>query len=837
MPPPESAALTRTRTITAQDSRDAEMQRYASGCSWGPTTPRGSTLGRGSSWQRAGLLAGFLTVSLSASMCRRKGAETACAVARTTTEPWCSRPGPLYPLRTPVSRAPPRSSSLLIRGRPACPESAPGNERAPGLTAPLLVILRATAERAPRRQSDVNNGGWLNPDVQIVYDERQGFQALAADILKTPFKVATCPIGLTISHLNLDPTQTAVPLVASPLQKLLGTTIEKHVLSYLLLVEQMHLSTASRWYPYLACLPHPREMTTPVWYTDDELENLEHTAVLEATRSRKAQYLKEHAAATLLMKEHEDLAHFAESTCTFTNFLWAATIMTSRAFISKHIIPDEEKYPNFSILFPVIDLLNHRPSEPATWNFEPLTSFTLEIHSDSARKDAEICNNYGPKMNDELLLGYGFCITDNPFEQFVVKFSPMPDLMEYIRNHNWLVEEYTRFEISTDFLKEPPETRQFLRTKNNLLGRYANMIPFFRGIPPRMVHICLLKALWFRDTDPVKCNAPYPGARITLDILISIYSIVKERCEYYPYPFSYCKHCNRLNNQQQTPTSDEFCKHCCSPVASQKMKWAKIYRNEQAKVIHKIKRELGHHLIRMLNPPNNQPITTRRPLILGPREVIATLQLEFPAYYFSFASGLKTALDIDVTCATAITTRENELWIYILIVLYTLWADSDDDGSTAYPTSIIYAWMHNLADAYPLVANPKIDAESKQDCKRIDQQLDSLSQPGQVDNVWNIVASLNTMDEEEGITATAAEMDFRLEVVIWAHEVVRKEHVYFGDAEVGVREDFPTDPRHGDRMRLYLCPYGTAEEWVFEEVPDSAIEVPDLIPESATPLL
>lgn len=144
------------------------------------------------------------------------------------------------------------------------------------------------------------NGGWLNPDVKIVQDESHGFHVRAAKKLISPLTVATCPRSLTLSWLNLDHEQSIVPHVSSPLQKCLGT-LPNHLLTYLLLVEQLVLEDESRWAPYISCLPDQDELTTPIWFSSDDSRYLESTPLFLAAQERHQEWHKEWAQARSAM--------------------------------------------------------------------------------------------------------------------------------------------------------------------------------------------------------------------------------------------------------------------------------------------------------------------------------------------------------------------------------------------------------------------------------------------------------------------------------------------------------------------------------------------------------
>ena len=72
----------------------------------------------------------------------------------------------------------------------------------------------------------------------------------------------------------------------------------------------------------------------------------------------------------------------------------------------------------------MLDLLNHRPGAKVEWqaryNFIGLQ--ILESYS----PNQELCNNYGPRDNEGLLLAYGFTLENNPFDHLVISVKAPP---------------------------------------------------------------------------------------------------------------------------------------------------------------------------------------------------------------------------------------------------------------------------------------------------------------------------------------------------------------------------------------------------------------------------
>lgn len=119
------------------------------------------------------------------------------------------------------------------------------------------------------------------------------------------------------------------------------------------------------------------------------------------------------------------------------HYLTAATYLSSRAFPSSLLSPtptlvhSDNTHP---ILIPGVDALNHARGQPVSWSVafpdakhtadskKPMIS--LIIHRPTAEGE-ELFNNYGPKPNSELILGYGFSMPNNPDDTIVLKIGGM----------------------------------------------------------------------------------------------------------------------------------------------------------------------------------------------------------------------------------------------------------------------------------------------------------------------------------------------------------------------------------------------------------------------------
>lgn len=222
---------------------------------------------------------------------------------------------------------------------------------------------------------------------------------------------------------------------------------------------------------YLRSLPS--EYEDPAWWKEEEVkELLAGTNLMEGAMLRRA-WLKRIYTALVpeLITSNPDL--FKKDIYTYENFLWAHSAFSSRGF--PHILsqkPDEKdttvtreskasSIPTFhsssstsqlsappppligcegatgvnpfqdpphepiGCMLPVLDLLNHAPRTPIAWirNSEGV-SFIHE-GKEALQTGEEVNNNYGPKSNEELLMGFGFTLPTNADDTYTLAIRPI----------------------------------------------------------------------------------------------------------------------------------------------------------------------------------------------------------------------------------------------------------------------------------------------------------------------------------------------------------------------------------------------------------------------------
>lgn len=192
--------------------------------------------------------------------------------------------------------------------------------------------------------------------------------------------------------------------------------------SCLYLLLQKQLGENSFYWPYINILP--KEVKTPLLFEEDDFKYIANTNLESVTKERKAALLSEFERASEYLPEtmrKEDI--------TWSDFIWSYCIHSSRSFPYKLIDPTSTE--SSEALFPLADALNHKPKTKITWCREgDIKDGSLSLVSgEKIQAGDQVYNNYGPKSNEELLLGYGFCFEYNEHDYIALKpnFSQDPN--------------------------------------------------------------------------------------------------------------------------------------------------------------------------------------------------------------------------------------------------------------------------------------------------------------------------------------------------------------------------------------------------------------------------
>jgi hypothetical protein len=209
---------------------------------------------------------------------------------------------------------------------------------------------------------------------------------------------------------------------------------ERTILVYFLAVER-ELGASSRWAPYINALP--AEVLSPLCWSRAELRQLAGTRLEGAVKGQREalrqqtevwvpfllarlreqlDLLPPGAAATERSAAADTLA-VAERALTPDRVVWARSCVWSRAF---------SLYLNgtrTAALVPLGDLLDHSSGARVEWHTDDAAgTFTIISHQTIPLGGA-VYNNYGERSNEELLLGYGFVIEENPADTLHVQLA------------------------------------------------------------------------------------------------------------------------------------------------------------------------------------------------------------------------------------------------------------------------------------------------------------------------------------------------------------------------------------------------------------------------------
>lgn len=244
----------------------------------------------------------------------------------------------------------------------------------------------------------------------------------------------TCAYSISLSYFNAISSSPSLESHSPPLPTKFLENGNPDVVAKFFLMQQYLLEEKSFWADYVKSLPKPKGgLNTPMYWTDEEKVWLEGTNLELGVQDRCVSWRKSYDEAMVLLGDWAEKSAF-----TWDLYLWAATIFSSRSFISS-LLPIEivagenqerkahwkarlESEGPFGVLFPIVDLANHSPTAEVTWDSRDLELGILAGEKLAAGE--QVYNNYGPKKNSELILGYGFALDGNDEVGLAMKTPP-----------------------------------------------------------------------------------------------------------------------------------------------------------------------------------------------------------------------------------------------------------------------------------------------------------------------------------------------------------------------------------------------------------------------------
>lgn len=271
----------------------------------------------------------------------------------------------------------------------------------------------------------------LHPSAEIYDDPATGlsFRVRPSAAPIAPYEpIVSLPTTLSLSYANaLQPT------LAFPREFL--SRARPHVVGRLLLIKELLRGEESFWWPYIQALPQPEDVddwALPPFWPEEEAELLEGTNVevgLDKIRDDLKREFRE-AKAMLLASQKDAEDDFSEL-LTRELYHWAYCIFSSRSFraslvmtaAQQQALPEDVSADDFSVLLPLFDIGNHDMAVDVKWELDAADSGAacqLRVGREH-QPGQQIFNNYSPKTNAELLLGYGFMlpVTDELHNDYI----------------------------------------------------------------------------------------------------------------------------------------------------------------------------------------------------------------------------------------------------------------------------------------------------------------------------------------------------------------------------------------------------------------------------------
>jgi hypothetical protein len=309
----------------------------------------------------------------------------------------------------------------------------------------------------------VQQGGSFHDDVEVVLTPEKGYHLVVRRnaTLQPNTQVVTCPIPCTMSILNVIDAEGGFTCRGIKIPPAFVEKQPRENVERFFLMEHYLVGKKSWWAPYIATLPTAEEVRYMQFQTADDIAWIRGTN-LESAFEKQTEQWKAHYEQGMEQLKKLNWQNAKSGKLTWDLYRWAATIFTSRSFTSD-VLSDTLAYAKatpigryntsqttnfhkpgfggehvdhaqladlfskkFAVLIPVLDILNYRPLAQVEWQARCF-SVGLEVR-EFVGSGAEVHNNYGPRDNETLLLGYGFAVPNNQFDHYSVGLRLPKDL-------------------------------------------------------------------------------------------------------------------------------------------------------------------------------------------------------------------------------------------------------------------------------------------------------------------------------------------------------------------------------------------------------------------------
>lgn len=313
------------------------------------------------------------------------------------------------------------------------------------------------------------SGVLLDPRISFLKTDSSGFSAFAT----VDEGSAHAPISIQIPNSLIIKPENAISDLAVSLQTADSLILFKYYLACL----RLGLISNDVFRPYIELLPDLKEISSPLSMERQSLYVFENTALNSSVIEAKL---------GLLRKDYDQVSTLNQNV-SFEDYLWAHLIVTSRTFPYRIVNPSAQ--PHEVMLLPIVDLLNHKPHAKVEWSSNHDGAFKLSILEPANQAEfeigkAELFNNYGPKGNAELLMGYGFVLEENEFDSLQLALTLDEELKRKI-----LREWEVKLPVLSDFTNNICDFGKTDATANKDAETTVFMLNEFRPIPDGLLEL------------------------------------------------------------------------------------------------------------------------------------------------------------------------------------------------------------------------------------------------------------------------------------------------------------------------------------------------------------
>jgi hypothetical protein len=177
-----------------------------------------------------------------------------------------------------------------------------------------------------------------------------------------------------------------------------------------------HATAPPVWRAFVDALP--ARVGTPLQWSESELDLLDGTNARFATRSLHIALWRMYEALMPALAVRFGEAAFPDHVFDYPHLVWAYEMFWSRCMAVPHL-----HGPTLPALVPLVDLLNHDPAARVDYTTDPASRRFGLITRVPLAAGMPVCNNYGARSNERLLLLYGFALDNNDVDDVQLRIG------------------------------------------------------------------------------------------------------------------------------------------------------------------------------------------------------------------------------------------------------------------------------------------------------------------------------------------------------------------------------------------------------------------------------